>query len=417
MKTNKNNFIAFLSIVFVFVAVILSFGFVQDFTKVAVASETLEHSNENVVAPNCSGQCLDAQTASENNTELVLENAMTYYFSNLNINYAYNQVGTCSFVALEMLMNYFDNYYTDNIVANCHEVKAYSNTLNDIYSSDSPGSQAYFDSDYLRDSSIQNYYNRLVAASNTSLHAKLVNIAVNSNYINFSNDDYGLHIRFLYDIFVEYLQQYSFLQSVWQVNNQYNSNYRDVDSSLGITYSEKMRREVISIVKSGKPVIVDLRKYDDEQNLYTGHSVVAYDYDSNTDTLFYHFGWKGSSHVTAESKGYEYIYSYSHINYTGEHAHSDNYVINNVAMCSCKMPTHVHDKKFSLKNDDCHKAVCYCGYNELENHRFSIVIGRHGIEYKKCIDCNLTKLNDGGMVPSPLWNGSIQQIIIESLAM
>ncbi len=404
MKLAKNFLVAILVLSFSVIGFIgISFE-LQDDTPI--------HLPQNIEAPHCNGHDTVeiAETASD--SSLFINNAMTNYFYNLRNNYAYNQVGTCSYVSLEMLMDYFDNYVTDLTVPQQYEVQSYLDDEDDCYYRESPGSLSYYDTSFLTDNSVQNYYNRLSVNSGNSLHAKIILTASEMGYNQPEEGEIAVHIRYLYDIFQKLLTDSDLNDGKWSEATEYHDNFTGLTPNGDLTYSEQMRKAVIRLVKAGKPVLVDLRKYDDSENKYIGHAVVAYDYDAESDTLYYNFGWHGYSHVTAESQSYEYVYSYSCISYSGEHQHSDNYIINSVATCSCQLPTHIHSCQYQNINDFVHRETCYCGRNVLCAHRFVITTVK-GMERKTCLDCGLVILYDGrDPIVSPL---NIAKILLENL--
>lgn len=65
------------------------------------------------------------------------------YFANLKGNFAINVNNSCGFIALEMLLNYYDNYLNMSIVDEKYENKTYSSkTVNNVeVFLNSPGSK------------------------------------------------------------------------------------------------------------------------------------------------------------------------------------------------------------------------------------------------------------------------------------
>ena len=62
------------------------------------------------------------------------------YFSNLRSNFGTNRFGTCAFVAMGMLLSFYDTYWDDSIVPSAYEVAATSSGDPVNGSIDSPGS-------------------------------------------------------------------------------------------------------------------------------------------------------------------------------------------------------------------------------------------------------------------------------------
>lgn len=367
-------------LIFTFI-LIVAFGFVFctcspvvfDFTDVSIKFEKPGCSDESIDAP-----IANLATTSSEVSGPYINSAMTNYFYNFKENFASNQVGSCSFNALEILMNYFDNYLTDAVIPESLEVSANMDSLNDYSTVRSPGSLSYFDYAYNNDKDYIAYYDRLMS-NETSLFAKLVQTAANLGKVSRGGSALSVFTEDLFEIFKSYLNGNNVSTLKWKSISNQDSDFPTSTLESKAADSELLRKEIISLVKQGKPVIVDVRKQiiRDGIESFSGHAVVAYDYDQTSDTLYYHYGYKPYSHVdiTSDMFGYDYIYSYACINYEGDHSHSDNYVVNGVGYCSCKLPNHVHKytHKYTIVDNTYHNAVCFCGEAVRETHVFQSV--------------------------------------------
>ena len=65
---------------------------------------------------------------------------MESYFDNLTINHGDNTIGSCGYVAIDMLLCYYDTYLNDNIVPEQYDVPSESSCYNVICRRNSPGS-------------------------------------------------------------------------------------------------------------------------------------------------------------------------------------------------------------------------------------------------------------------------------------
>ena len=131
------------------------------------------------------------------------ENYAQSYFRHLTNNYPVNHYGSCSYVAISMLLSYYDTFYDDNIIPEQYDVSsenaANETTLskyNMVNRNNSPG--------VLEDTfTVSNYHTYVNSAGNTvlskyglgqwinsaketSLQAKLLSLGVEMNYINVS---------------------------------------------------------------------------------------------------------------------------------------------------------------------------------------------------------------------------------------
>ena len=59
---------------------------------------------------------VDTTTSSNSNSLFLTDNFATYYFSRLTQNYGNNVKGSCGYVALGMLLSFYDTYWNDNII-------------------------------------------------------------------------------------------------------------------------------------------------------------------------------------------------------------------------------------------------------------------------------------------------------------
>ena len=115
------------------------------------------------------------------------------YFSNLTENFGENYKGSCGYVAMGMILSYFDNYYSDEIVPEEYDVRSSGIGRNMIIRNSSPG---VMKDDYLyaeygklsKDVTAQEYYNYLLSYERYSLHAKLILYANNIQGLYDFND-------------------------------------------------------------------------------------------------------------------------------------------------------------------------------------------------------------------------------------
>ena len=299
---------------------------------------------------------------SENNIYVTKEE----YFSNLKENFGHNSEGTCTIVALEMMLLYYDTFVNDNIVPEQYEVK--SNTKNN-----SPGS---LNDQYLYNSSYSSYEEYINTYKDISLHAKLLYL----NNINNENKGFILSVNSYETLLNLYFSEIGFIEYI---------DYNIISVHKNDCNIEEF---IINNINNGDIVLTSIEEREDADNpnsLAIGsHSLIAYEYTD--ETIYMNYGYRSGTVNTSredlsvvnsnnEVRQYNEYTRAMTINFNLNHVHSDNYKITN--------------------NSLEHRIVCPCGYNEYENHKFDVEENNKGI----CVDCKneQTVSFDATIIPDP----------------
>ena len=308
-----------------------------------------------------------------NNMDLGLAHYCNYYsyFTNNTTNFGNNAEtnATCGYVALAMLLNYYDCYLNDSIVPEQYE--AFGN------SSISPGT-LYESNSGLPNNSVAQYYNYLRNNyKDTSLHAYLVLLDKNALVSNPSNmastytGEFGTNESSLSSLASIYLNNQSFLSSCTIV--QKNS-----------TDPGETKSSIISAIEDeladGYPVICGFRGharvfygFNDEHSFYS-HEGYTYDL---LDT--HAIGSNGIPYLNGTTIGFLSI----HFNLS--HSHSYNYynTSGNYYYCQCGAiyhTTHSYTHHYEYYSSNYHKSYCVCDQYILEKHSYRI-----NIHYDPCV--------------------------------
>ena len=290
------------------------------------------------------------------------ESYMDVYFSNLSTNFGYNSKGSCSYVAMAMLLSYYDTILCDTIIPEDYDI---STTLvnDDPALSVSPGIRRITTVskngiDYNPGEMTYEQYVEFINIAQTScLHEKLLSIALEKggDWIDeqSSKDVYGKGVfSGTYDrtrrMLEYYLQKVAvgFNKSDYKV---YGLNYEnDVIEAINNydlikEYTQQTRKYAINLIKQGIPVILNMAEYNHKtRKLDAAHTVVAYAYSEEKDELYCHMGWsyETATKVRPEYVGedvpqmkdtvktYDVIYSAIVLEFFDEkirHIHSNNY--------------------------------------------------------------------------------------------
>lgn len=321
------------------------------------------------------------------------------YYENLNANFPTNEIGNCGYVAISMLLQYYDLYWNNNFIPNTFnnndlcQIDSLSDTL-----FESPGTSDIYlplwteDNPYV-DESDPDYATKIAAArrthiinmmSNNSFIGYLYSIGVELGYIDLNSINVGTGVS--HEIVLEVLS--NFIDNNTNINNYVsvhsyhisNFNYNQTD----------IRNAIIEIVSEGQPVIVGggIGSY--------GHDVVAYYYDQENDILYGHTGWKNDANLHNNSfKNLDDLFTeYGDFFYidvaTGlNHTHNKKFQLqlNNTTTtyCSCSLDSHVCNfYDFPYNDDNYHIHQCLCGF-EYELHDFIWISN----DTKQCSNCRV----------------------------
>lgn len=198
-----------------------------------------------------------------------------FYFEKLSSNHSKNTNNTCTLVAAEILLSYYDSFVSDDIVPEEYEFKSHG-VSNDISRyAESPGSGK--------------------GEENRYLHDELADLAYNYPEMSIAlYNDLGLTDIQLGIILEDYINEH--------------------DLSASVTQSYLLNRTSIEYsIDSNRPILVS----------NAGHSMVAYAYSDDyvwVHTDHYRCGVLPWSEFTKAGAGWITF------NYSGDHVCSDNYV-------------------------------------------------------------------------------------------
>ena len=305
------------------------------------------------------------------------DNGMEAYYDNLIYNFGQNYKGSCGYVALGMLLSYYDSFLNDDIIPEQYDVISSGDETNMVDRRNSPGvlrdliaNPNNFTDDYYYAIHLSNedYYSQISAISEQSLHAKLITIGAKHGYYDLDAIyPCGTNVESRRIILEDYLNN----NINFTKGSQYNIDYCMQNSG-------NVKNYIITKIKMGYPVLIGVAKPNGG-----GHACIAYDYDETKDKIYCHMGWGASTtHVTVESQGFAYYNSAMIVNFNLSHKHSNNYEVvsfngNDISserFCSCSNSIHIYNSHvFSYENTSStsHTKTCACGFAEVENHIYN----------------------------------------------
>ncbi len=262
------------------------------------------------------------------------------YFEHLDNNFGNNDTSnypnSCSYIAIEMILSYYDTFLSDNIISEIYDVNVTKNFANfsniNINSYDSsPGVDDIF-------------------------HEHMIDIGIQNNFT--APCTYSLHLDYVDDLLNVYFYN--------------SSNFANVNYYTGS--SDSVFSLCQSSINNNKPLIVSLG-FDAPGGGEYYHAVVAYGYENNT--LVVHYGLHTTpSHIANVNKNLiacalEVYVSSSNI------VQSNNYLwtigtdsghINGQGLVTCYHNNHFYNNYFEIAGHNMH-CNC-CGNNSLFPHNF-----------------------------------------------
>lgn len=244
------------------------------------------------------------------------------YFENLT-QFPNNYTGTCGFVALSMLLGYYDTFYNDNFIPNHNiTVNGASQSLLVKGKATYTGSTSHIP--------ISNW--SVMPGTTQAMHDLLYNYGY---YLWSTQSGSPVVTSQLVATLNDYVDDYA---SILENNINIEAHYTNINIHSSLRNS----------INNDKPsaVVIINGSYTNPVN-YTSevvnfHTVVVYGYNFNTNQYVAHFGWwPGSKQYTSIMINSIFAEGFMTVNYTGAHKHSKN------------VETIIHGQK---------RYVCGCGH-------------------------------------------------------
>lgn len=235
----------------------------------------------------------------------------SYYFANLNKNFGNNVYGSCGYVSVGMILSFYDAYWDDAFIDDSYDVGSiYSASKQngaDFYlipsDSESPGIR-FEPTSLSEEAADANEYLEVASRySDTYFQFKLFELAqkyFGSIEFDDSRGGLGLNGEGIFDFLDYYLHEYKGFSKSETILNLCGSS--DQSSIQALIASE---------IKAGRPAIIIAKK----AGTASAHSMIAYDYDSSSEEIYVHTGWRDEetdtslTHIALSDLGYTDIVS------------------------------------------------------------------------------------------------------------
>lgn len=233
-----------------------------------------------------------------------LNTPASFYFSALNTNFGKNARNSCGYLAVSMLLSYYDHYWNDDIIPNSHNKSgSFSLASNTVSVLSSPGV-------YKDPWSLNTYfYDSLITTQGPERYLHLELLRLGRDELEFTptqiptdpnaDDDDDLrwvtNDEMLVSLLNYYFQEYLSLRGSDGTTNYvtvHSDTYENYPSSAFSDPDGIVRRKMIEKIKAGIPVI-----YNASTTTGIGHSFIAYDYDVENDAVYLHCGLDDSNDI------------------------------------------------------------------------------------------------------------------------
>ena len=291
---------------------------------------------ETMIKPTALAPTYEIQNANSDNI-FITDYFAPYYFSNLNGRFGNNVKGSCTYVAVDMLLSYYDSFWVDDFLPEKYDGQNVFVDEAVLDATESPGSKNEADIEVNPYGlSGEEYYYLVNEYSDDIVHFDLLSRGIEKLDLYDENTkvlSLGTFLKDVRDVIFDYLDESTTLS-------------RD-DIKIGFENSDptKMRGTIIEKVKQGIPVIVDAAA-----PLGGAHSFVAYDYDEEHDEIYCNAGWYNEStyHISMADLGYTGLQEIMYFEPTIEHETCLNYSrydeygdVVEICACSSMIPTEI----------------------------------------------------------------------------
>ena len=331
----------------------------------------------------------------------------TQYFYNLRENFGYNMYGSCGFIAMGMLLSFYDTYWDDDIVGDNYEVKTEieASTLNNAFREEEAPYSPGIRNDYSIMKNMTEYYMLRDIYTNRDyyLQCELMALARDNGLMSdfpttLTSSSFGLNFSEVLSIMHQYLTD----NNLEDISIEYAST-NDFETDAATAVENDVYDFVVGKVSQGIPVVASI-----EGNSSAGHLVVVYDYNETAETVFdglyAHYGWYYGSAAYTPTHTSLGEYSYTQISSAFaldisdiDHSCSDNYYLTSdyytKEYCPCALgchPKHAHkatsSSAYEEYDDTYHYLTCYyCNACVLQSHSLT------GVQYNgwMCSYCPL----------------------------
>ena len=261
------------------------------------------------------------------------------YFENLIFNFGSNNYGACGYVAVGMLLSYYDTFHDDRIIPDDYVKKTIRNDNLFYACFDSPGGYADYITLNNPSDTVQDYLEIVEEkAKDKYLHSYLLMLGNKLGfYPKTDSVEAGMAATTTSEL-IQLLNTYLQHNTTFQITNEgalgrsfhsfSSADYTLVSKKRGENgeTEESIKVYAIAKIQAGIPVLLGVQKNTGTETV--GHMLVAYDVD-DSNNIFCNYGYSHRiyNHHEPEFEGYTIYDTVISLEWNTPHNCSNNYVV------------------------------------------------------------------------------------------
>lgn len=302
--------------------------------------------------------------------------------------------GTCAFVAMSMILAYYDSYWNDRIVPENldWEQGRYNSAIDELdYTFNTDNEKNAWDGRNVGKNAF------IDAHKNEYLQCYLLDMCNNLPII----DELGVFAYQTQDILEYYLyEDQNFDES--EIKVKFYRAHNDAEKEIMINTAQNLIENGHPVIFSGLALDFNGKEVDGDDAIVGGHSMIGYDYTLSNGKydIKLNLCWNGSERQYIRSSDFQYINSIIWLEITEENlphectdAYYDEAIDDNVCSCYVYYNTHPehqsHNYQYNEYNTSHHWERCYCGeQNALYDHNLRYYQSSGTSHLERCIECS-----------------------------
>ena len=347
------------------------------------------------------------------------------YFKNLKTNRLNNWHGECGYVAVTMLLSFYDTYWNDNIIEEKYDKNEVIDNLDDYNFNESAGiNNIIYENETLL--STEDYVELLLKNKNNDFEGYLASIAkknysidtplivLNELYyksgfysINNASKDsmLALYSPEIKDLLVLYMYErgfFDYFEYIYNYSGEIitHDNYL-INSNYVKNYNMELWNSLIPIVEEGIPIIVqvDLNLETTPSEDSNRHYFIIYGYDNVSGAFYGNYGNQPIDSYILIYPQFYYMLSYTYLKAKDSEDKlfylydNNNYILKNEYINSSKLKSHRHTR-YDIENTDItHLVQCTCSAYYQEHYYTSP--GDYSVQ--TCYTCGHKRFQGGSI--------------------
>ena len=357
-----------------------------------------------------------AANASASGFDIEYEKMSHHHFDILNGYIPSNEHGSCGYVAMSMVLSFYDCYWSDIFVAETYE--GIKPSIDDYYPYPHTVATLKLENSVLTETEKENEtaYRSFINNNKCNyLHPYLISLGIEKGYHPTDDEEVGFGITIIQmaNVLDKYFDKIIGEADYYRSDGNYSESLPVSIHLIREQNLDENRERVIESIKtqvdSGNPVIYRADKIQNRQETRNseisddeeiGHFMVAY-YSTDSEDILFHTGHTSNSYSTFDTTDYDLDIEALWIEINEDvlpHSCSDNYYWypTHSNICSCNAykelhPEHTHSNCGEYaSNQTTHTYSCYCGQSITSSHNFTYTAINSLYHSVGCTTCGYT---------------------------